>query len=131
MDAAQRTRALCAIEEQSDPTVTFGLLDRSPQRFEGHLWTFSGDAIQVEDVPGEDGSFLLVSLDEYGSNIVAVFTYRPPADSVVADRGVRVYGRIGGTFEYTSRNGQNRSVPRVFAVSVLRTNEAPRCSRRR
>lgn len=124
-----RDGLLCAIDGQQDRTVTFALLERSPQRFEGHRWVFSGRAIQVQDIPDDPGSFALVSLDSYGQNIVAVFTYLRPSDSVVADRRVRVYGRISGTFTYDTRGGQSRTVPRVDAVAVIRDNQAPRCRR--
>lgn len=129
MDVANRDAALCAVEAQSDATITFGLLDRDPRRFDASLWTFRGRAIQVEDLPDLNATFILVSLDSYASQIVAVGTYVRPPDNVVADRRVRVYGRIAGTYTYTTRNGQERTVPRVLAVGVLHQDDAPRCRR--
>lgn len=125
----QHDQSLCAFDAAADPDVTMGLLERSPQRFNGHLWSFRGRAIQVEDVPDSDATFLLVSLDSYGNDIVAVIAYARPPDNVVADRRVHVYGRIDGTYSYETRNGQQRTVPRVFARAVIKNDEAPRCRR--
>lgn len=124
-----RDRDLCAIEAQSDASVTYGLLERDPDRFAGRLWTFAARTIQVQEVPGM-GTFLLVTLDRYGGQIVSVGAYQPPSDSVVADRRVRVYGRLAGTYTYTGRDGNERTVPKVLAVAVLAREEAPRCARR-
>lgn len=129
MGGAQRDAALCAIENQADHDLTFRLLERNPDRFLGHLWVFTGRAIQVEDVPGERGSFMLITLDGYGSKIVSVFTFSRPGDEIVADRRVRVYGRIAGTFSYETRDRQDREVPKVLGVAVLRPDDAPHCPR--
>lgn len=127
----QRDGALCLFEGAANPDVTFSLLERSPQRFDRRTWVFNARAIQVQDVPGDAGTFALMSLDTYANQVVAVFTYVRPPDSVVARRRVRVYGRIFGTYEYQTIGGQNRSVPKVLAVAVIPRDEAPRCPRAR
>jgi hypothetical protein len=131
MTPAERAGALCAIEARADPAITFGLLDRSPDRFVGHLWAFTGRAIQIQDIPGEQGSFILVALDSWANNIVALFTHARPPDNIVANRRVRAYGRIAGSFSYEQRNGGSRTVPKLFTVAVVRSEEAPRCPARR
>lgn len=127
MEGAQREAALCAIVAQSDPTVSAGLLERNPLRFFGHLWTFDAEVIQIEDVSGAMGSFLLVMLDDEANSVVSVTTYVRPDDTVVTGRRVRVYGRIAGTYTYETRSGSESTVPKVLATAVVQRRDAPRC----
>ncbi len=127
-DEAARTAGLCALETESDPAINFGLLDRDPGRFDGHTWVFRGKVIQVQNIPG-GGAFLLISLNAYASQIVAVFSYAQPPDNVVANRRVRVYGRLAGTYSYQTIARQDRTVPKVIGLAVYHTDDVPRCPR--
>ncbi len=125
---AQR-QALCAVEGQANREIRYALLERNVDRFLSSVYVATGRAIQVQDIPGERGSFVLVSMDSWGNQLVAVFTYERPDDNIVADRRVRFYGRVVGTYTYQTRNGQTRTVPRVHAMAVVRSDAAPECRR--
>ena len=131
MTPEARNRALCAVEGQANREIRYALLDRNVDRFHAAVYVSSGRAIQVQDVQGENGSFILVSMDSYASQILAVFTYTRPGDDIVANRRVRFYGRVVGSFTYTTRNGQTLTVPRVHALAVVRHDNSPECPRTR
>lgn len=124
-----RDQALCAVEQRANREIRYALLERSPARFAGSVYVASGRAIQVQDIDGEPGAFVLVSMDSYGSQILAVATYTRPSDEVVADRRVRFYGRVVGTYTYETRGGQTMTVPKVHAVAVVPAGRAPDCGR--
>lgn len=128
MRRADLDEELCSWESGSDRTIRFALLERNQYRFNHRQWTVSGRAIQVQDT-ADGGTFLLVTLDSDLSQIIAVFTYRRPADSVVSNRRVRIYGRVAGTYTYETQGGQERTVPRVNAVHVMLHEASPDCSR--
>lgn len=129
LTGAARDQALCAIEQRSNREIRYALLERSPARFLGSMYVASGRTIQVQDINGEPGAFVLVSMDSYGSQILAIATYTRPSDDVVADRRVRFYGRVVGTYTYESRGGQTLTVPKVHAVAVIPAGRAPGCGR--
>ena len=131
MTPEARNRALCAVESQANREIRYALLERNVDRFHAAVYVASGRAIQVQDVSGESGSFILVSMDSYASQVLAVFTYTRPGDDVVADRRVRFYGRVVGSFTYNTRNGQTLTVPRVHALAVVRHDNSPECPRTR
>lgn len=124
-----RGQALCGVEQRANREIRYALLERSPARFAGSIYVASGRAIQVQDIDGEPGAFVLVSMDSYGSQIVALATYTRPSDEVVADRRVRFYGRVVGTYTYETRGGQTMTVPKVHAVAVVPAGRAPDCGR--
>jgi len=128
---AARDTLICEVERQTNQDVTFAGLQRNASRYTGELAAFTGRVLEIQDIPGGRGSFLRVGVNSALTNVLAVITHLPPADSVVANRRVRVYGRMAGSYSYTSQAGWNITIPRMDAVAVLLTIDAPSCPRPR
>lgn len=124
---AQRDALVCEVERQANRDVTFAGLQRNANRFSGELAVFTGRVLEIQDIPGGTGSFLRLGLNSSMTNVLAVITHLPPADNVVTDRRIRVYGRMAGSYSYTSQAGWNITIPRMDAVLALRTDDAPSC----
>lgn len=120
---------LWALEQRSDRSVTHAALERSPTRFIGSLVVFSGKILEIQDIPNQDGSFLRLGLDDYGTKVLAVFALVRPADGIVRGSRIRVYGTIDAPFSYQSQAGWNITIPRVNALAVV-PNSVPRRARR-
>lgn len=119
--------ALCRVEQQANPEITFAALERNAARFDTQVGVFRGKVLEIQDIPNESGSFLRLGLDSWGQRVIAVITYVRPPDTVVRGRRVKVYGRMANTFAYTSQAGWNITIPRMNAVAVVRDTDAPRC----
>lgn len=113
------------IEGQTDSSVTFAGLQRNAERFTGRPVLFRGTVLEINDIP-TGGSFLRLGVGHYGADAIAVFTYETPPETVVARSRVRVYGRMAGSYSYTSQAGWNITVPRLHAVAVVRDADVPR-----
>lgn len=129
MSDAERASALCVVERQANPDITFAALERNAARFDTQVAVFRGKVLEIQDIPNDGGSFLRLGLDSYGQRVIAVFTYLTPPDTVVRGRRVKVYGRMANTYSYTSQAGWNITIPRLNAVAVVGDADAPRCPR--
>lgn len=124
---ADRDRALCAIEAQANPSITGAALARNADRYTGEVVAFNGEVYEVQDAPG-GGTFLRVSMGS-SSHVNAVLAPVAPPDTVLERVRVRVWGRMAGTYSYTSRAGWNITIPKVIAFAVLPRRDAPNCGR--
>lgn len=119
-------RAICTLETRANTAVTGAALARNASRFEGELVAFNGTVYEVQDVPG-GGTFLRVSMGS-SEHIVAVIAPVQPPDDVLANARVRVWGRMAGTFSYTSQAGWNITIPKLIAYAVYPRRDAPNCA---
>jgi len=129
MSGEQLVGALWDLERTTVDQPTFAQLERNADRYSGRRAIFSGEVLEIQDIPHESGSFLRVGIDDYGQRVLAVFTYERPSDEVTRGHRVRAYGALAGSFTYESQARYEITIPRLNAVAVVLTS-VPRRARR-
>jgi hypothetical protein len=123
--------ALWDLESRVGAPVTFAQLERNADRYTGTPAIFTGEVLEIQDVPDSTGSFLRVGLNYESTRVLAVFALAAPGDDVVRGRRVRVYGTLAGTFSYHSQAGWDITIPRINALAVVRDSVPRRAARPR
>lgn len=129
MTGEELVGTLWEIEQRADPSVTYAMLERNADRYAGRGVVFTGEVLEIQDIPDEPGSFLRVGVGSDGAHPLAVVTLARPPDDVVRGRRVRVYGLLNGTFSYRSQAGWEITIPRLTAVAVVRASVPRRPAR--
>ena len=123
--------ALWDYESQITQRVTYAQLERNADRYAGTRVVYSGEVMEIQDLPDQGGAFLRLAVDDNYDHIVAVAALAPPPDSIVRGHRARVYGELAGTFSYTSQANYQITIPKVLAVAVVPTSVPRRQARNR
>jgi hypothetical protein len=110
---------LWRIDEQANRDITYAMLERNAERYHGTPVVFTGEVLEIQDVPESNAAYFRMALNDSYSRPVAVFALSPPPDEVVRGRRVRVYGTIGGAYSYQSQAGWDITIPKLNAVAVV------------
>lgn len=114
-----RQNILAATES---PQITYEQLKKNADRYDGEPWAFTGKIFQIQESGGQ--TLALVSLDQWGSKIVAVKA-NFITDFVEKDR-IYVVGYVTENYSYTSVANLSLSVPAMDARAILEPAEAAR-----
>jgi len=108
--------------QAAEGKITYEHLKKNADSYEGEPWTCTGRVFQIQESGGQ--TFALVSLDSWGSKLMAVkanFT----TEFLEKDQ-VTVVGYLTGNYSYTSVAGYNMTVPAMDARAILKPSDATR-----
>ena len=123
-DAAPLTGAALAQYKASCQNISFGDLDKDPDKYQGQHVQFTGEIVQIMESNGKTVMRLAVTKDSYGYSFTdIIYVVYDNATPFVENNIVTVYGDVYGSYSYTSEIGAQISLPRINARYIEKVSD--------